>query len=232
VGKNLIFENKKVIIFDLDGTLVDSVPDLALAINDMLQSLGRDTFDEDIIRSWVGNGAQTLVKRSLCGKAEIDNLLDPELFTKAIDLFLKSYAKNVCVKTTLYPDVFEILQNLEARGFRLALVTNKPFDFIEPLLIGLDINNIFELCLGGDSLSKKKPDPMPLHHICENLGVEINECLMIGDSKNDILAAKAAGMQSIGVSYGYNYNESISIYEPEVVIDSMSEVCALLSEKD
>ncbi|MDF1880779.1 phosphoglycolate phosphatase [Sulfurimonas sp. MAG313] len=223
---------KKVIIFDLDGTLVDSVPDLALAVNDMLKTLGRETFEEKIIRTWVGNGAQTLVKRSLCGKTEINDLLDPELFNKALEIFLKSYAQNLCVNTVLYPDVFEVLQNLETRGFRLALVTNKPFDFIEPLLIGLGIDNMFELCLGGDSLLKKKPDPMPLIHVCETLGIEIDECLMIGDSKNDILAAKSAGMQSIGVTYGYNYNESISLDEPEAVIESMSEVCALLGDKD
>nr|WP_275855632.1 phosphoglycolate phosphatase [Sulfurimonas sp. MAG313] len=219
-------------MFDLDGTLVDSVPDLALAVNDMLKTLGRETFEEKIIRTWVGNGAQTLVKRSLCGKTEINDLLDPELFNKALEIFLKSYAQNLCVNTVLYPDVFEVLQNLETRGFRLALVTNKPFDFIEPLLIGLGIDNMFELCLGGDSLLKKKPDPMPLIHVCETLGIEIDECLMIGDSKNDILAAKSAGMQSIGVTYGYNYNESISLDEPEAVIESMSEVCALLGDKD
>jgi len=225
-----MFKDKKLIIFDLDGTLVDSAPDLALALNDMLTILGRETFSADLIRSWVGNGAQTLVKRALCGKAEINELLDPELFNKALEIFLKSYAKNLCVDTVLYPNVLEILQNLQARGFRLALVTNKPFDFIEPLLIGLSVDNMFELCLGGDSLVKKKPDPMPLLHVCETLDLEVNECLMIGDSKNDILAAKAAGMQSVAVSYGYNYNEDISVHEPESVINDMSELCSLLRE--
>jgi len=225
-----MFKDKKVLIFDLDGTLVDSAPDLALAINDMLSILGRDTFSDEVIRLWVGNGAQTLVKRALCGKNEINDLLDPELFNKALELFLKSYADNLCVKTVLYPNVLEVLQNLAARDFRLALVTNKPFDFIDPLLIGLCVDNIFEFCLGGDSLLKKKPDPMPLLHVCETLGVSREECLMIGDSKNDILAAKAAGIDSIGVTYGYNYNEDISVYEPEAIINNMSEICTLLRE--
>jgi len=226
----LVFENKKVLIFDLDGTLVDSVPDLALAINDMLVSLGREVFSSTLIRTWVGNGAQTLVKRALSGKSEINELLEPELYNKAFSHFLASYKNNICVETVLYPNVLEVLQNVHARGFRLALVTNKPFDFIEPLLIGLNIDNIFELCLGGDSLPKKKPDPMPLIHVCKTLGLSPEECLMIGDSKNDILAAKSADMQSVGVTYGYNYNEAISVYKPEAIINDMSELCQLLCE--
>jgi len=227
---DLIFKDKKVLLFDLDGTLVDSAPDLALAVNDMLTQLGRNIFSAELIRSWVGNGAQTLVKRALSGKIEIDELIDPEVFNKALAVFLESYEKNLCVETVTYANVLETLQDLGSKDFRLALVTNKPFDFIEPLLIGLGLSNIFEFCLGGDSLSKKKPDPMPLLHVCESLQVDVSECVMIGDSKNDILAAKAAGMQSIGVSYGYNYGEAISAYEPETVVDDMYEIIGLLGE--
>jgi len=226
-----MLRDKKVLIFDLDGTLVDSAPDLALAVNSMLSDLGRETLSAELIRSWVGNGAQTLVKRGLSGKVEIDELIAPELFHKALDIFLKTYADNLCVETVLYPNVLETLQDLESKGFRLVLVTNKPFDFIEPLLSGLGLSNTFELCLGGDSLSRKKPDPMPLLHVCESLGIDASECLMIGDSKNDILAAKSARMHSIGVSYGYNYGEPISLYEPEAVVDDMSEILDLLNEK-
>jgi len=228
----LKFINKKAILFDLDGTLVDSAPDLALAVNHMLETLGRETYESDTIRSWVGNGAQTLVKRALCGSSVVDDNTDPELLADALDLFLGYYAKNLCVETTTYPNVSDTLESLKAQGYRLVLVTNKPFDFIKPLLDGLELTELFEYYIGGDSLSKRKPDPLPLLHVCERLDLHPTECLMIGDSKNDILAANAAGMQSIGVSYGYNYGEAISIYRPDHVVNDFSEIMSHLDVKE
>lgn len=224
------FSDKKVILFDLDGTLVDSAPDLALAVNHMLQSLGCETFAHETIRSWVGNGAQTLVKRALSGSSIIDDEIDPVLFEEALDIFLNFYAQNLCVSTVTYPNVQTTLRSLKSKDYRLVLVTNKPYDFIQPLLEGLDLTDLFELCLGGDSLAKRKPDPMPLLHVCESLDVCVTKCLMIGDSKNDIVAANAAKMQSIGVSYGYNYGEDISIYEPDSVVHDFNEIMGLLGE--
>lgn len=227
-----MLDDKKLILFDLDGTLVDSARDLALAVNHMLQRIGRETFDSEVIRSWVGNGAQTLVKRGLSGSSEIDENIEHELFEEALDIFLDFYANNLCVETISYPNVVGTLKNLKNQGYRLALVTNKPYDFIAPLLEGLEMNGLFELCLGGDSLEKKKPHPMPLLHVCERLGVDASECVMVGDSKNDILAAKAAKMHSIGVTYGYNYNEPISVYQPEHVVEEFSAIAQLLSRKE
>ena len=224
------FNDKKVILFDLDGTLVDSAPDLALAVNHMLQSLGRERFPHETIRSWVGNGAQTLVKRALSGSSVIDETIDPVLFENALDIFLTFYAQNLCVSTVTYPNVQTTLRSLKSKDYRLVLVTNKPYDFIQPLLEGLDLADLFELCLGGDSLAKRKPDPMPLLHVCDSLDVCVTKCLMIGDSKNDIIAANAAKMQSIGVSYGYNYDEDISIYEPDSVVHDFDEIMGLLGE--
>ena len=224
------FSDKKVILFDLDGTLVDSAPDLALSVNHMLQSLERETFDHETIRSWVGNGAQTLVKRALSGSSVIDDEIDPALFEKALDIFLSFYAQNLCVSTVTYPNVQTTLRSLKSKDYRLVLVTNKPYDFIQPLLEGLDLTDLFELCLGGDSLAKRKPDPMPLLHVCESLDICVTKCLMIGDSKNDIVAANAAKMQSIGVSYGYNYGEDISMYEPDSVVHDFNEIMGLLGE--
>ena len=226
------FNDKKLVIFDLDGTLVDSAPDLALALNHTLETLACETYSADIIRSWVGNGAQTLVKRGLSGDSQIDEDIDPELFAQALDLFLDFYAQNLCVDTITYPNVLATLKGLKTQGYRLALVTNKPYDFIEPLLQGLELTGLFELCLGGDSLSKRKPDPMPLLHVCDQLEVKASECVMVGDSKNDILAAKSAKMHSIGVSYGYNYGEDIGVYKPENVVDDFSEVLELLYKKE
>jgi len=228
----LRFDNKEVILFDLDGTLVDSAPDLALAVNHMLETLERETFGHDTIRSWVGNGAQTLVKRGLSGSSVIDEAIDPELFSQALDVFLNFYAQNLCVDTVTYPNVAATLKSLKSKAYRLVLVTNKPYDFIQPLLEGLELTDLFELCLGGDSLAKKKPDPLPLLHVCEQLDVCVTKCVMIGDSKNDILAANAAKMQSIGVTYGYNYGEHISLYNPDHVVENIDEIIALIGERD
>jgi phosphoglycolate phosphatase len=226
----LKFDNKEVILFDLDGTLVDSAPDLALAVNHMLETLEHETFSHDTIRSWVGNGAQTLVKRGLSGGSVIDDDIDPALFAKALDIFLDYYAKNLCVSTVTYPNVSATLKRLKAKDYRLVLVTNKPYAFIHPLLEGLELTDLFELCLGGDSLAKRKPDPLPLLHVCERLDVCASKCVMVGDSKNDILAASAANMQSIGVSYGYNYGEEIGTYAPDSVVHDFNEILGLLGE--
>lgn len=222
-----MFTEKKVIVFDLDGTLVDSAPDLALAVNYMLEYLQREPFCPDVIRSWVGNGAATLVKRGLSGSSEIDKAIDSELFTQALKIFLDFYADNLCVDTVTYPNVVKTLEYLKSQDYRLVIVTNKPYDFVEPLLNSLKIAHFFELCLGGDSLEKRKPDPMPLLHVCDRLEVQASECVMIGDSKNDMLAATAANMHSIGVSYGYNYGEDISLYKPNHVVDDFHDIASL-----
>jgi phosphoglycolate phosphatase len=110
----------------------------------------------------------------------------------------------------------------------MAIVTNKPYGFIAPIFEALKMDGLFDLYVGGDSLSQKKPDPEPLLHACEKLDVTVEKALMVGDSKNDILAAKAANMQSVGVTYGYNYGEPIDLYKPEVVIDRFSDLKSLL----
>ena len=223
------FNHKKAIHFDLDGTLIDSVPDLALAVNEMLIILKKETFSEDAIRYWVGNGAQTLVKRALLGKREIeDQNIDETLFKEAHTVFLKAYTKHLCEATRSYPHVIETLQVLKAKGYRLSIITNKPVQFVKPILEGLGFDTLFEDFLGGDSLEKKKPDPLPLLHMCKTMGVTIDESVMVGDSKNDILAANTCGMQSIGVTYGYNYGEDIGVHKPSIIIDDFSKILEYL----
>lgn len=222
------FHDKTLIVFDLDGTLIDSVPDLTLAVNEMLIALGRETYPEDTVRYWVGNGAQMLVTRALLGKREIDQTVDDTLFEKALSLFLDFYAKHLAEATDTYPNVNETLRTLKEKGFRLSIVTNKPFDFVGPILQGLKLDGLFELILGGDSLPQKKPDPAPLVHTCRTLGLPVENALMVGDSKNDILAAKAAGMQSIGVTYGYNYGEDIAVHGPDVIVDDFADIIKYL----
>ncbi|MEL0629505.1 phosphoglycolate phosphatase [Psychromonas aquatilis] len=222
------FIDKKAILFDLDGTLIDSAPDLALAINHMLTSIGREEISPTIIRSWVGNGASVLVQRGLSGQTEIDPDLDPALLEKSLAIFLDFYAKNLCVDTVTYPNVVPSLHALKDKGYQLAIVTNKPYDFIQPILDGLSLNGLFSLLVGGDSLEKRKPDPLPLHYACEKLGVTVEQCVMVGDSKNDILAANAANMQSIGLTYGYNYGEDINEHRPDVSFDDFANIIATL----
>ena len=218
------FSDKKLLIFDLDGTLIDSVPDLSSAVNHMLLTLGREAFKEEKIRLWVGNGAQVLVKRALSGSTKIDDTLDETFFKSALRIFLNNYAENLATSTRPYDQVPQTLKELKEAGYTLVIVTNKPYDFVLPILQGLDLAQYFEDYLGGDSLSTKKPDPLPLLHICEKFNVPIDKALMIGDSKNDILAAASANIESIAVTYGYNYGEDISIYKPDVVVDAFAEI--------
>lgn len=222
------FSHKKVIIFDLDGTLIDSSGDLALAINHMLKTINRSTFTLDEIHNWVGNGAQTLVKRALSGSSEISTNIEAKTFTHALDVFLDFYAKNLAVETVPYPHVLTTLAQLKAHGYKLVIVTNKPFDFVAPILEALQLKGYFEFFLGGDSLKEKKPNPAPLLYVCEKLKVTPQECVMVGDSKNDILAAKACKMQSIGVTYGYNYGEPIETYKPDLSFSDFSDITKVL----
>lgn len=222
------FSDKKLLLFDLDGTLINSAPDLAKAVNLMLHALERNTFAEEIIHGWVGNGAMILVKRALSGAVLVDETLDEELVAKALEIFFDFYSKHLCDATHPYPNVPQTLHELKKRGYRLAIITNKPFAFVAPILEGLEMETLFEFVLGGDSLDVKKPDPTPLLHACETLGEEVLHALMIGDSKNDIQAANACAMHSVGVSYGYNYGQKIEVFNPTVVIENFVELLELL----
>ena len=221
-----MFKNKELILFDFDGTLIDSAPDLALAVNHMLEQFGRPPFEETTVRGWVGNGARKLVERALEASGNANNEPASETVDRALGIFLSFYADHLAVLTRPYPQVPEVLHLLHDRGYRLAVVTNKPYAFIEPILHSLGMSDLFEYTLGGDSLPVRKPDPRPLLHVCEALGVDKAHCVMVGDSKNDILAAKAAGIQSIGLGYGYNYGETIAAYAPDLVCDAFADIAA------
>lgn len=225
------FKDKQLIIFDLDGTLIDSSPDLANAVNHTLRTLGRATFSTHTIHYWVGNGARMLIQRALSGDRKIDPRIDPQLLAEALEIFLDYYAQHLSIETRPYPNVISTLQQLQTMGYRLAIITNKPYAFVEPILRDLQLESYFEHYLGGDTLPEKKPHPMPLEHLCQTLDVTVAQSIMVGDSRNDILAAKACGMESIGVTYGYNYGEEIAAYAPELVIESFEAMLPTLRKE-
>ena len=216
----------KMILIDVDGTLVDSVPDLAYCIDEMMKALNMPVHGEAAVRNWVGNGVERLVRRGLIGK--LDGEPDEALFEKAYPIFLDLYAVNTSQRSCLYPGVREGLDYMKAAGYTLGCVTNKAAQFTIPLLKDLGIHDDFENIVCGDTLAKKKPDPLPLLHSAEVLGVAPEKSLMLGDSVSDVKAARAAGFQIICMSYGYNHGVDIRESKPDAVIDSMVELKGLL----
>ncbi|GAB0152832.1 phosphoglycolate phosphatase [Marinobacterium sp. BA1] len=213
------------VMFDLDGTLVDSALDLTAAVDNMLQALGRKTAGEEKVRQWVGNGAPVLVMRALTGEMyPADDAIEPELFQAAFEVFLSAYTQSNGRYSKLYPGVEEVLLYLQHAGVPMAVVTNKPMAFTTPLLRALKIDHYFAQVLGGDSLPVKKPDPLPLQVVMETLGCQPEQALMLGDSRNDVLAARAAGCPVVCVSYGYNHGEPVENCSPDRVVDSFVEL--------
>ena len=217
-----------MILIDLDGTLVDSVPDLAYCVDEMMQRLGLPGRGEQAVRQWVGNGVERLVRRSLVN--QLDGEPDEALFQRAYPLYLELYARNTSTRSRLYPGVCEGLAWLKAQGYKLGCVTNKAEQFTVPLLKDMGIYHYFAVVISGDTLPRKKPDPMPLLHAAEFFDVTPQQALMIGDSISDVKAARAAGFQIVCMSYGYNHGNDIRTAKPDAVIDSMAELPSLLRE--
>lgn len=215
-----------MVLIDVDGTLVDSVPDLAFCVDAMMRELGMPERGETRVREWVGNGVERLVRRALIDR--LDGEPDEVLFERAYPLFLDLYADNTSKRSLLYPGVKEGLTYLQSQGYALGCVTNKAAQFTEPLLRDLGIAPFFSIIISGDTLPKKKPDPLPLLHAAEFFGVSPQESLMIGDSVSDVHAARAAGFQIVCMSYGYNHGVDIREANPDVVIDSMAELEGLM----
>jgi phosphoglycolate phosphatase len=212
----------KMVMIDLDGTLIDTVPDLAAAGNRMLADLGRPAWPADKATTWIGNGVPRFVKRNLTGEM----WADPEeaLFQRALALFQKHYAAAVSALSRPFPGVVEGLERLKAGGFELACITNKAEAFTLPLLRDLGLDKYFKLVLSGDSLPKQKPDPLPLLHACKHFGITPDHGVLVGDSSNDVQAARAAGMPVICVTYGYNHGHDIRESHPDLVVGSLTEV--------
>ena len=209
-------------MIDVDGTLVDSVPDLAYCIDEMMQELDLQKLGEAKVRHWVGNGIPKLVERALTG--ELEGRPIKEVFDIAYPIFLDLYKDNATERSYLYDGVREGLDYLKSQGYQLGCVTNKSEQFTHPLLKALGIFNDFKIIISGDTLVKRKPDPMPLLYCAEHFNLKPEECLMLGDSVSDVKAARAAGFDIICMSYGYNHGNDIADENPDLVIDSMSQL--------
>lgn len=220
-------DKPELVLFDLDGTLVDSVPDIAWCIDRMLAELHRPPAGETRVRRWIGSGAGRLVKRALTGEMDAEPG-DMTLLRDAHARFLALYTDNTDERSRLYPGVREGLDYVKGLGCPIGCVTNKPERFTEPLLRSLGLYDDFGIIVSGDTLAKKKPDPLPLLHCAGQFGADPRQSVMVGDSVNDIQAARAAGFRVLCVSYGYNHGNDIGADGPDAVMASLAELPAYL----
>jgi phosphoglycolate phosphatase len=215
----------EMVLIDLDGTLVDSVPDLAWCVDETMKAMDMPTRGEAKVRNWVGNGVPRLIERALID--QLDGFPDKALYDKAKPIFMSLYAENSSKRSQLYPDVKKGLQWLKEQGIRLGCVTNKDEQFTLPILKDLGIFDFFEIVICGDTLPLKKPDPAPLLHGASFFGITTDKAMMIGDSISDVKASRAAGFNIVCMSYGYNHGVDIRTADPDAVIDSFAELSSL-----
>src|SRR5471030_1543626 len=209
----------RLVMFDLDGTLIDSVPDLAAAVDNMLLKLGREPVGIESVREWVGNGAPVLVRRALAGGIDHSTVDDGEA-EAALEMFMEAYSESHEL-TVVYPGVRDTLKWLHKQGVEMALITNKPERFVAPLLDQMKIGRYFRLIIGGDTLPQQKPDPAALFFVMKMTNIPASQSLFVGDSRSDVLAAKAAGVKCVALSYGYNHGRPIAEESPAMVIDDL-----------
>lgn len=219
----------KLIGFDLDGTLVNSLPDLALSVNSALAEAHLPQAPEELVLTWIGNGAPVLIARAIAwAQNQTGKTLGQSDISLIQERFNFYYGKNICNISRLYPNVKETLEQLKEKGYLLAVVTNKPTIHVNPVLSAFGIDHLFDEALGGQSLPAIKPHPAPLYYLCGKFGLAPRQILFVGDSRNDILAAHAAGCPAVGLTYGYNYNIPISESNPDWIFDDFKQLLGIL----
>jgi phosphoglycolate phosphatase len=219
----------KAVTIDLDGTLADTVADLAVAANRMLRELGRPLLAEELIRTFVGKGIPKLVERALAGSLD-SGAVPQTALARALPIYERCYAAVNGRHSVLYPGAREGLDVLRAAGLPLACVTNKGHRFTTPLLAHLGVAQYFSQVISGDTLLQRKPDPEPLLHACRVFGIAPPEMLMIGDSVNDVEAARAAGCPVFCVSYGYNEGEDVRALDVDAIVATLLEATRLIQK--
>jgi phosphoglycolate phosphatase len=213
------FESVRALIFDLDGTLIDSKLDLALAVNATLENMGRQPLEHETIYSYVGHGAPMLVRRAL-GSGATDREVE-----QGLAYFLSYYRAHMLDNTVTYPGVREGLELL--KGHPMAVLTNKPVRFSQAILDGLGIADCFQYVYGGNSFQTKKPDPEGVNVLLRDFAVTPRQAMMVGDSEVDVRTARNAGTWACGVSYGLG-TEGLSTDPPDILLDSLTELPAHL----
>jgi phosphoglycolate phosphatase len=232
----------RAVLFDLDGTLLHTAPDLAAAANATLRDLGLSQLPEARIAQFVGKGVPVLVARCLAAARgePIPSSVSPAvpgnthgkgvssdamaLQTQAVEIYHRHYHQMNGQYATLYPGVVEGLESLKSQGVRLGVVTNKPEAFTHPLLKQFELARFMSVVVGGDTCATKKPDPAPMRYACEKLGVPPEDALMVGDSGNDCLAARAAGMRVWVLPYGYNEGQPVEQLDCDGIVESLVDV--------
>ncbi|MFZ7096041.1 phosphoglycolate phosphatase [Luteimonas dalianensis] len=209
------------VLFDLDGTLVDSASDIAEAVNRMLAEQGLGPADEALVRSWIGEGSRMLLETAL---EHFGSSASAEVL---MERFMLHYGDCLLRSPRLYPGVAETLAELDRRGVSMAVCTNKPERFVAPMLEHMGIAGRFAGVVGAGTLPERKPHPRPLLHLAERMRVEPGRCLMVGDSQTDFLAGQAAGMPVVLVSYGYARGFDLRAAGALAVIDRFQDLLTL-----
>jgi phosphoglycolate phosphatase len=213
------------IVIDLDGTMLDTAPELTEAANRMLRDLCRPAVSQELLLTYVGNGISWLVKRVLTG--DMQGEPDAGLFERALPIFERYYT-GLLLQSKPFDGVLAGLDAMKAAGFRLGCITNKSARYTDPLLKGAGLAKYFDIVLSGDTLPEKKPHPLPLLHTAEFFGVPAGQLLLIGDSRNDTIAARAAGCPVFCVPYGYNHGKPVDSLDLDAVIPNLAAALPLI----
>jgi phosphoglycolate phosphatase len=219
----------RAVLLDLDGTLLHTAPDLAAAANRMLAELGLPPRAPDELATFIGKGLPALVHRTLSGS--LDGVAEDALFARALSAFERCYAEESGRRATPFPGVVDGLDRMRGLGLALGCVTNKAGRFTDELLERAGLARFFGCVVSGDTVARKKPDPLPILHACERLGAAARVTLVIGDSANDVQAARAAGCPVWCVPYGYNEGRSVDELDCDAVVDSLLDAARRL-ERD
>jgi phosphoglycolate phosphatase len=208
-------------LFDLDGTLVDSAPDITAALNAALRAVDQPVVDEELTRHWVGHGSRVLIERALDHAGAASRITDESTMAHAMDAFITHYRAHIADASRPYPGVVDALDALTRRGARLAVVTNKLSALSEQLLLALRLRPYFAAVVGGDTLAQRKPAAAPALYACRQMDVVASDALFVGDSKTDVETARAAGCPVVCLRDGYNQGTPADQLGADGVIDSL-----------